>query len=47
MRKGESFRRLVILGLSFLGIILSTLFYAYTWIEQYHQRYVYNVKLYF
>lgn len=47
MRKGESLKRLVILGLSFLGIILSTLFYAYTWIEYYHQRYVYNVKLYF
>ena len=47
MRIGESLKRLVILGLSFLGIILSTLFYAYTWIEQYHQRYVYNVKLYF
>ncbi|MBR5578556.1 MAG: exopolysaccharide biosynthesis polyprenyl glycosylphosphotransferase [Lachnospiraceae bacterium] len=47
MKRGESFKRLVILGLSFLGIILSTLFYAYTWIEQYHQRYVYNVKLYF
>lgn len=47
MRKNESIKRLIILCLSFLGIILSTGIYAYTWIEKYHQRYVYNVKLYF
>ena len=47
MRRKESLKRLLILGLSFLGIILVTLFYAYTWIEEYHQRYIYNVKLYF
>ena len=47
MRRKESLKRLLILGLSFLGIILVTLLYAYTWIEQYHQRYIYNVKLYF
>ena len=47
MRKNESIKRLIILCLSFLGIVLSTGIYAYTWIERYHQRYVYNVKLYF
>ena len=47
MRKNESMKRLIILCLSFLGIVLSTAMYAYTWMEKYHQRYVYNVKLYF
>ena len=47
MRKNESIKRLIILCLSFMGILLSTGIYAYTWIEKYHQRYVYNVKLYF
>ena len=47
MRKNESMKRLIILCLSFLGIVLSTAMYGYTWIEKYHQRYVYNVKLYF
>lgn len=47
MRKNESLKRLIILCLSFLGIIILTGMYAYTWIEKYHQRYVYNVKLYF
>ena len=47
MRKNESIKRLIILCLSFLGILLSTGIYAYTWIEKYHQRYVFNVKLYF
>ena len=47
MRKNESIKRLIILCLSFLGIILSTGIYAYTWIVQYHQRCVFNVKLYF
>ena len=47
MRKNESVKRLIILCLSFLGIILSTGIYAYTWIVQYHQRCVFNVKLYF
>ena len=40
MRKNESIKRLIILCLSFLGILLSTGIYAYTWIEKYHQRYV-------
>lgn len=47
MKVNESMKRLIILCLSFLGIVLSTGMYAYTWIEKYHQRYVYNVKLYF
>ena len=47
MRKNESIKRLIILCLSFLGILLLTGMYAYTWIVEYHQRYVYNVKLYF
>ena len=44
MRKNDSLKRLLILCLSFLGIVISTGMYAYTWIVQYHQRYVYNVK---
>ena len=47
MRKNDSIKRLLILCLSFLGIVIATGMYAYTWIFQYHQRYVYNVKLYF
>ena len=47
MRKNESLKRLIILCLSFLGIMLYAGMYAYTWIEKYHQRYVFNVKLYF
>ena len=47
MKKLESLKRLLILGLSFLGIVLATLLYAYTWIEEYHKRYIYNIKLYF
>ena len=47
MRKNDSMKRLIILCLSFLGILLLAGMYAYTWIEKYHQRYVYNVKLYF
>ena len=47
MRKNDSLKRLLILCLSFLGVVISTGMYAYTWIFQYHQRYVYNVKLYF
>ena len=47
MRKNESMKRLIILFLSFLGILLLTGMYGYTWIFEYHQRYVYNVKLYF
>lgn len=47
MRRNESLKRLIILCLSFVGILISTGMYAYTWIEGYHQRYVYNVKLYF
>lgn len=47
MRKNDSIKRLLILCLSFIGIVIATGMYAYTWIFQYHQRYVYNVKLYF
>ena len=47
MKVNESIKRLIILCLSFLGIVLSTGMYAYVWMEKYHQRYVYNVKLYF
>lgn len=47
MKGNESFKRLIILSLSFLGVVLLTAMYAYTWMEQYHQKYIYNVKLYF
>lgn len=47
MKINESMKRLIVLSLSFLGVLLLTGMYAYTWIVEYHQRYVYNVKLYF
>ena len=47
MKKNEAVKRLIILLLSFLGIMLLTGMYGRTWIVEYHQRYVYNVKLYF
>ena len=47
MKENESLKRLVMLSLSFLGLGLMTAMYAYTWMELYHQKYIYNVKLYF
>ncbi|MGN1313685.1 MAG: exopolysaccharide biosynthesis polyprenyl glycosylphosphotransferase [Lachnospiraceae bacterium] len=47
MRTNESGKRLLILLLSFLGICILTAMYAYTWLFVYHQRIIWNVKLYF
>ena len=47
MRKNESMKRLIILMLSFLGVLLLTGMYAYTWIECYHMKIMYNIHLYF
>ncbi|MGN0307046.1 MAG: exopolysaccharide biosynthesis polyprenyl glycosylphosphotransferase [Lachnospiraceae bacterium] len=47
MRTNESGKRLLILLLSFLGICILTAMYAYTWLVVYHQRIIWNVKLYF
>lgn len=47
MRINDSGKRLLILCLSFLGILLLTGMYAYTWIFVYHHRLMWNIKLYF
>ncbi|MBQ9991300.1 MAG: sugar transferase [Lachnospiraceae bacterium] len=47
MRTNESGKRLLILALSFLGILMITGMYAYTWIFVYHRRVIWNIKLYF
>lgn len=47
MRTNESGKRLLILALSFLGILMLTGMYAYTWIFVYHRRVIWNIKLYF
>lgn len=47
MRKNESLKRLIILCLSLLGILLLTGMYAYTWIEVYHMKLMYNVHLFY
>lgn len=47
MRTNESGKRLLILLLSFLGILMLTGIYAYTWIFAYHRRVIWNIKLYF
>lgn len=47
MRTNESGKRLLILALSFLGILMLTGMYAYTWIFAYHRRVIWNIKLYF
>ena len=47
MKINDSGKRLLILCLSFLGILLLTGMYAYTWIFCYHRRWMWNIKLYF
>lgn len=47
MRTNESGKRLLILLLSFLGILILTGMYAYTWLFIYHRRIIWNIKLYF
>lgn len=47
MRTNESGKRLLILLLSFLGILMITGMYAYTWIFCYHRRIMWNIKLFF
>ncbi len=47
MNRKESIKRTVILLLSFLGLLIMTAMYAYVWMEVYHMRLTFNVKLYF
>lgn len=36
MKKVETFKRLIILQLSFIGLIFQTAIYAYFWLEAYY-----------
>lgn len=47
MSKKESLKRAIILCLSFLGLIIQTAIYAYTWIEVYHMKLVWHNKFTF
>lgn len=47
MREKESLKRFILLLLSFLGIVLLSAMYAYTWIHYYHRNIIWNIKLYF
>ncbi|MGL5259540.1 MAG: exopolysaccharide biosynthesis polyprenyl glycosylphosphotransferase [Lachnospiraceae bacterium] len=47
MNRKESLKRLIILGLSMLGICILVGIYAYTWINIYHMKIMYNIHLYF
>lgn len=47
MNRKESIKRTVILLLCFLGLVILTAMYAYVWIEIYHMKLTFNVKLYF
>lgn len=47
MRTNESGKRLLILLLSFLGILILMGMYAYTWLFIYQRRIIWNIKLYF
>ncbi len=47
MRTNESGKRLLILLLSFVGILMITGMYAYTWLFCYHRRIMWNIKLFF
>ena len=38
MSKKESLKRLIILCMSFMGIVIQTAIYAYTWLEVYHMK---------
>jgi len=47
MNKKESLKRLIILCMSFMGILIQTAIYAYTWIEVYHMKLVWHNKFTF
>lgn len=47
MKKSESIKRALILLLSFMGVLIQTAFYAYTWICVYHQKLVWHNKFTF
>lgn len=47
MSKKESLKKTIILLLSYMGILILTAMYAYVWMELYHQRIIWNIKLYF
>ncbi len=47
MSKKEALKKTIILLMSYLEMVILTAMYAYVWIEIYHQRIIWNVKLYF
>jgi len=47
MSKKESLKRLIILCLSFMGILIQTGIYAYTWLEVYHMKLAWHNKFTF
>ena len=47
MSKKESLKKTIILLLSYMGNFILAAMYAYVWIELYHQRIIWTVKLYF
>ena len=47
MSKKESVKRLIILCMSFMGILIQTAIYAYTWLEVYHMKLVWHNKFTF
>lgn len=47
MGRKETIKRTIILLWSLLGVVVLTAMYAYTWVQVYHGRLVWHVKLYF
>lgn len=47
MSKKESLKRLIILCMSFMGILIQTAIYAYTWLEVYHMKLAWHNKFTF
>jgi len=47
MSKKESLKRLIILCMSFMGIMIQTGIYAYTWLEVYHMKLAWHNKFTF
>ena len=47
MSKKESLKRLIILCMSFMGLLIQTAIYAYTWLEIYHMKLAWHNKFTF
>ncbi|MBQ3104242.1 MAG: exopolysaccharide biosynthesis polyprenyl glycosylphosphotransferase [Lachnospiraceae bacterium] len=47
MQKNDSAKRLLLLVMSFLGVLFLTAVYSYTWLMVYHQRLMFNIKFTF